>query len=96
VAHASTRRRGNRVRVTLRRSPDRTQPGDELAGKVTYGLLVSRDAGDSFDVVAGRRKRPFARTVAIRGASRNLLVTTACDGNGNCGIKRLGRFKRRG
>ena len=96
VSRARTRRRGNRVRVTVRRSRDRTQPGDELAGKVTYGLLVSRDGGDSFDVVARRRKRPFKRTVAIRGSRRNLLVTTACDGNGNCGVKRLGRFKRRG
>ena len=96
VAHARTRRHGNRLRVTVRRSRDRTQPGDELADKVTYGLLISRDGGQSFDVVARRRKRPFARTVAIRGSGRNVLVTTACDGNGNCGIKRLGRFRRRG
>jgi subtilisin family serine protease len=95
VARARARRRGNRVRVTIRRSRDRTRAGDELAGRVTYGLLVSRNSGDSFDVVAGRRRRPFTRTVAIRGSRRNLLVTTACDGNGNCGIKRLGRFKRR-
>ena len=31
----------------LRRSPDRTGRGDELAGHVTYGLLVSRDGGNS-------------------------------------------------
>jgi hypothetical protein len=24
-----------------------------------------------------------------------VFVTAACDGNGNCGVKRLGRFKRR-
>jgi Subtilase family len=95
AARARTRRRGNRVRVTVRRSRDRTQAGDELADRVTYGLLVSRDGGDNFSVVAGRRRRPFTRTVAIRGTRRNLLVSTACDGNGNCGIKRLGRFKRR-
>ncbi len=83
------------MRVTLKRSKDRTQPGDELSGHVTYGLLVSRDGGNNFSVVAGRRRQPFARTVRIRGSRRNLLVSTACDGNGNCGIKRLGRFKRR-
>jgi subtilisin family serine protease len=95
AARARTRRRGNRVRVTVRRSRDRTDAGDELAGSVTYGLLVSRDGGDNFSVVAGRRRRPFTRTVEIRGSRRNLLVSTACDGNGNCGVKRLGRFKRR-
>jgi subtilisin family serine protease len=95
AARARTRRHGNRVRVTLRRSKDRTQPGDELSGHVTYGLLVSRDGGNNFSVVAGRRRRPFTRTVRIRGSRRNLLVSTACDGNGNCGVKRLGRFKRR-
>ena len=61
---------------------------------MTYGLLVSRDGGNNFSVVAGRRKRPFKRTVAIRGRRRNLLVSTACDGNGNCGVRRLGRFLR--
>jgi hypothetical protein len=95
AARARTRRHGNRVRVTVRRSKDRTQPGDELSGHVTYGLLVSRDGGDMFNVVAGRRRQPFTRTVQIRGSGRNLLVSTACDGNGNCGIKRLGPFKRR-
>jgi subtilisin family serine protease len=94
-ANARTRRRGNRVRVTVTRSRDRTQPGDELAGRVTYGLLVSRDGGQSFDVVTSRRRRPFSRIVRIRGARRNVLVSTACDGNGNCGIERLGRFRRR-
>jgi hypothetical protein len=81
--------------VNVRRSKDRTTPGDELADRVTYGLLVSRDGGDRFDVVASRRRRPFTRTLAIRGTGRNILVSTACDGNGNCGIKRLGRFRRR-
>jgi subtilisin family serine protease len=95
-AHARTRRRGNRVRVTVTRSRDRTQPGDELAARVSYGLLVSRDGGQSFDVVTSRRRRPFSRNVRIRGARRNVFVSTACDGNGNCGVKRLGRFTRRG
>ena len=95
-ANARARRRGNRVRVTLRRSRDRTQAGDELAGRVTYGLLVSRDGGQSFNVVTSRRRGPFIRSVRLRGRRANVLVTTACDGNGNCGIKRLGRFRRRG
>jgi hypothetical protein len=94
-AHARARRRGNRVRVTVARSRDRTQPGDEVAGRVTYGLLVSRDGGQSFDVVTSRRRRPFTRTVRLRGARRNVFVSTACDGNGNCGVKRLGGFRRR-
>jgi hypothetical protein len=33
--------------------------------------------------------------VRLRGRRRNVFVATACDRNGNCGIKRLGRFKRR-
>ena len=94
-ARAGTRRRGNRVMVRVRRSRDRTLAGDELAGAVTYGLLVSRDGGRSYRVVASRRPRPFSRRVAIRGSRPNLLVTTACDGNGNCGVRRLGRFRRR-
>jgi subtilisin family serine protease len=94
-ARGRTRRRGNRVRVTVARSKDRTAAGDELAGAVTYGLLVSRDGGDNFRVLASRRRRPFSRNVAIRGARRNVLISTACDGNGNCGVKRLGGFRRR-
>ena len=92
---ARTRRRGNRVHVTVKRSRDRTDPGDELARKVTYGLLVSRDGGNSFRVIVGARRRPFSKNVTIRGRRRNLLISTTCDGNGNCGVKRLGRFLRR-
>jgi hypothetical protein len=62
---------------------------------VTYGLLISRDGGTNFRVLTSRRRRPFTRNVQIRGPRANLLVSTACDGNGNCGIKRLGRFRRR-
>ena len=94
-ARGRTRRRGNRVKATLVRTRDRTDPGDELAGRVRYGLLVSRDGGDSFDFVGSRRRRPFSRRVRIRGNMRNVLVSTACDRNGNCGVKILGRFKRR-
>jgi subtilase family protein len=94
-ARGKTRRRGNRVKATVSRSTDRTEAGDALAGGLTYGLLVSRDGGRSFGVVASSRTRPFSRNVNIRGRRRNVLVGTACDANGNCGVKRLGRFKRR-
>jgi len=94
-ARAHAHRRGNRVRVRVKRSRDRTAAGDELAGHVRYGLVVSRDGGNSFKVLASRRPRPFAKTVRIRGRHRNVLVSTACDGNGNCGVKRLGGFRRR-
>ena len=94
-ARGRTRRRDNRMRVTVPATTDRTLEGDELSGDVTYGLLVSRDGGNTFRVVVGRRPRPFARNVAIRGRRLNVLVSTACDGNGNCGLKRLGRFRRR-
>jgi subtilase family protein len=95
LARGRTRRRGNRVRAKIARSPDRTAAGDELAGHVTYGLLVSRDGGNNFRVVARSKRRPFSKNVAITGSRPNILVSTACDGNGNCGVKRLGRFKRR-
>ena len=95
-ARAHVRRHGNRVRVRVKRSRDRTQAGDELAGHVRYGLVVSRDGGNSFNVLASRRSRPFTKNVRIRGRGRNLLVTTACDRNGNCGVKRLGGFRRGG
>jgi hypothetical protein len=95
VARARTHRHGNRVRVRVRRTRDRTFPGDELAGHVTYGLLVSRDGGNSFRVLARGRHGPFRKNVRILGRRRNMIVTTACDGNGNCGVRRLGRFKRR-
>jgi hypothetical protein len=94
-ARGRARRRGNRVKATLLRTQDRTDPGDELAGAVTYGLLVSRNGGRSFGVVTSRRRRPFSRIVRIRGTRRNVLLGMACDGNGNCGVKVLGRFRRR-
>jgi subtilisin family serine protease len=94
-ARGRTRRRGNRVKATVSRTQDRADAGDELAGGLTYGLLVSRDGGRNFGVVASRRLRPFSRNVRLRGRRQNMLVGTACDGNGNCGVKVLGRFKRR-
>jgi subtilisin family serine protease len=93
-ARGKARRRGNRVKASMSRTRDRTDAGDELAGSLLYGLLLSRDGGNSF-AVAGRRSRPFAKNVRLKGRKANVLVSTACDGNGNCGVKVLGRFKRR-
>ena len=95
-ARGKARRRGNRVKVSVARTQDRADAGDQLAGALTYGMLVSRDGGRNFGIVASRRKRPFSKNVLLRGRRQNVLVGTACDGNGNCGVKILGRFKRRG
>jgi hypothetical protein len=94
-ARGQARRRGNRLRVTVPASADRTLEGDELAGDVTYRLLVSRDGGNNYRLLVGRRTRPFSRTVRILGRRLNVFVSTTCDANGNCGVKRLGRFRRR-
>ena len=92
-AKGRARRSGARVKVRLTRSKDRSEPGHELAGHVTYGLLVSRDAGRNFRVVVSGRGKPFRKAVRLKGKRANVLVATACDGNGNCGVKRLGRFR---
>jgi len=94
-ARGKARRRGNRVKATVARAKDRTDAGDELAGAVSYGLLVSRDGGRSYGVIASRKRKPFSKNVRLRGRKSNVLVGTACDGNGNCGVKILGRFKQR-
>jgi subtilisin family serine protease len=93
VARGRASRVGASVSVRLRRSRDRTEKGRERAGGVRYGLLVSRDGGDSFDALARGRRDPISRTVHLRGNRLNLLVATACDRNGNCGVKRLGRYR---
>jgi subtilisin family serine protease len=89
----SARRVGSTVRVRLRRTRDRTEAGRELAGGIRYGLVVSRDGGESFDALSRGRRNPISRDVRLRGERANLLIATACDGNGNCGVKRLGRFR---
>jgi hypothetical protein len=73
---------------------DRSEAGRELAGHVTYGLLVSRDGGKQYSVLVSRRRRAFRRSIELRGSKANVFVASACDGNGNCGVKRLGRFRR--
>ena len=87
------RRRGpGAVGVRVTRTRDRTEPGRELAGRVRYGLLVSRDGGQRYSVAVGQRRRPFRKRLRLSGRRANVLVATACDGNGNCALKRLGRF----
>jgi subtilisin family serine protease len=91
-ARASARRSGPSVLVRLGRVRDRTERGRELAGGITYNVLVSRDGGDDYDAVV-RRRRPFSHSVTLRGPRVNVIVATACDRNGNCGIRELGRFR---
>jgi subtilisin family serine protease len=95
-ARGKARRRGNRVRATVARTKDRADAGDVLAGGLSYGLLVSRNGGRSFSIIVSRRARPFSKNVRLRGRKQNVFVGTACDANGNCGVKVLGRFKQRG
>ena len=80
--------------VRIRKVKDRSEPGRELAGHVAYGLLVSRDGGRRYDSVVSGRHRAFSKAVRLKGSKLNVFVLTACDGNGNCGVKRLGRFRR--
>jgi hypothetical protein len=80
--------------VRLRKVKDRSESGRELAGHVSYGLLVSRDGGNDYAVVVSGRHRPFRKAVPLKGSKINVFVATVCDGNGNCGVKRLGRFRR--
>jgi subtilisin family serine protease len=93
-AKGSAHRSGGRVTVQVKKVKDRSESGREVAGHVTYGLLVSRDAGRNFSVVVSGRHGAFSKAVRLKGRKANVFVATACDGNGNCGIKRLGRFTR--
>ena len=93
VARGSARRVGDTVRVRMRTTTDRTEQGRELAGRITYRLVISRNGGRSFDSLTRSRRIPISRDVRLRGTRANVLVATACDRNGNCGIKRLGRFR---
>jgi subtilisin family serine protease len=90
---ARATRRGALVDVRVRFTRDRTERGRERAGRVRYSLLVSRDGGRDFEIPVNRSRRPFRRTVPLRGRGLNVILVSVCDGNGNCGIKRLGRFR---
>ena len=82
------------VAVRLGRANDRSERGREVAGHLRYGraglarrrpdLQRARQSGD----------RPLNRVVRLKGSEANVLVASACDANGNCGLKRLGRFRR--
>jgi subtilisin family serine protease len=92
-ARGRARRRGGRVAVRVSSAADRTEEGRELSGRVRYGLLVSRNGGRDFSLAVSRRTRPFRTTIRLRGSRINVVLASACDANGNCGIKRLGRFR---
>lgn len=92
-ARGRAQRAGATVRVRVIRTRDRTYPGRERAGQVRLALLVSRDGGRSFDFAVRSRSRGFTRPVALRGRRLNVIVASACDGNGNCGTRRLGRYR---
>jgi subtilisin family serine protease len=83
-----------RVVVRVRHSRDRTDAGRELAGRVRYALLASRDGGRSFGYVVRPRRTPIRGSVSLSAGRRTVIAASVCDGNGNCGVKRLGRFSR--
>jgi subtilisin family serine protease len=93
-ANGRARRSGTSVDVRVKKVKDRSERGREVAGHVTYGLLVSRNGGKNFSALVSGRRGAFRKAVQLRGSKANVFVATACDGNGNCGVKRLGRFKR--
>jgi len=93
-AKGSANKHDGRVRIRLRKVKDRSERGRELAGHVRYGLLVSRDGGRNYDVLVSGRHSAFHKAVRIKGRRANVFVATVCDSNGNCGVKRLGRFRR--
>jgi subtilase family protein len=95
-AKGKARRKGRkRVAVRVKHTPDRTDPGHELAGRVSYALLVSHDGGKSFTFAVSPRRTPFHKRLRLRGRKRLLVVASVCDRNGNCDSKRLGRFKKK-
>ncbi len=87
------RRGGSSVGVHVGRTHDRTLRGHELAGHVRYGVLVSRDGGQTYKALI-RQRKPLNRVVRLKGSGVNVFVASVCDANGNCGLKRLGRYRR--
>jgi subtilisin family serine protease len=95
LVRARVRRRDNVIAARVSRTTDRTDPGRELAGSLSYSLYVSPNGGRRFRPVVTGRRRPFRRAVRIRGREVNVVIAVTCDGNANCGMKRLGRFRAR-
>jgi hypothetical protein len=89
---SARRRDGTHVAVRIPRARDRTSGDHELADHLSYAVLVSRDGGANFRV-ALRRRAPFRHVVRLRGWRANALAAAVCDRNGNCAIKRLGRYR---
>jgi subtilisin family serine protease len=93
---AAAKRSGrNRVSVTLRGVRDRTEPGHERAGRVSYAVLVSSDGARTFRMAGRPRRRPFTATLSLSRRRALLVVASVCDGNGNCSSRPLGRFRAR-
>jgi subtilisin family serine protease len=84
-----------KVRATVARTRDRTNAGRELAGKLSYALLVSADGGRNYTFAVRPRRRPIRATATLRGRRKTLFLASVCDGNGNCASKKLGSFRRR-
>ena len=81
--------------VPLGGARDRTDPGHELAGDVSYAVLVSSDGARSFRLAVRPRSRPFSATLSLTRRRALLVVASVCDGNGNCSSRALGRFRAR-
>ena len=89
---SARRRDGTHVAVRLARATDRTLASRELAGHLTYTVLVSRDGGRSYRV-AVRRRKPLTQVVRLKGSKLNAVAAAVCDRNANCAVKRLGKFR---
>ena len=89
-----TRKSRNRMLVIAGGGVDRTDEGDELAGDVTHFILRSIDGRDA-DVVATGDANRVARTFSLTKGRRYRFIGAACDGNGNCAIRRLSTVKAR-
>ncbi|MBN1530358.1 MAG: S8 family serine peptidase [Thermoleophilaceae bacterium] len=89
---SASRRDGTHVAVRIARARDRTRSGRELANRLTYAVLVSRDGGRSFRV-ALRRRKPLRHVVSLKGGRTNAIAAAVCDRNANCAIRRLGRYR---
>lgn len=83
---ASARRLGRgRARIRISGGRDRAPAGSRRAGRLTYGLAVSR-RGD-VEIVVAPRRRSLSKTVTVR--RRTTYIAVVCDANENCGVKRL-------